>query len=299
VLPPAPHHAALVRSAIAAGKDVYCEWPLTTTVADSEDLLARAKTAGVRHVIGLQRRLDPSTRYVRDLLAGGYIGETRSVRMHVSVEFFSERRPAELAWTIDPANFSHILSIYGGHFFDMLFQIVGIPSRINAIVEKQFPTLTLVSTGEVFPNRTPDQVALIGMLTNGAVLSAQIEGGKRNNFGLQIDITGTKGDLKISNAKPSANSQNNTVEGAQGVGDVLRPLPTPASYEFVPPSELDASVLNLAHLYAAHAQDRSQGTHLAPDFADGARMHKFIDRINQASATGAGQSVEDIWDGNT
>ena len=41
VLPPAPQHAALVRAAIAAGKDVYCEWPLTTTVADTEDLLDR------------------------------------------------------------------------------------------------------------------------------------------------------------------------------------------------------------------------------------------------------------------
>jgi predicted dehydrogenase len=41
VLPPAPQHAALVRATIAAGKDVYCEWPLTTTVADTEDLLDR------------------------------------------------------------------------------------------------------------------------------------------------------------------------------------------------------------------------------------------------------------------
>ena len=53
VLPPAPQHAALVRAATAAGKDVYCEWPLTTTVADTEDLLDRAEKAGVRHAVGL------------------------------------------------------------------------------------------------------------------------------------------------------------------------------------------------------------------------------------------------------
>jgi predicted dehydrogenase len=29
VLPPGPYHADLAREAIAAGKDVYCEWPLT------------------------------------------------------------------------------------------------------------------------------------------------------------------------------------------------------------------------------------------------------------------------------
>jgi predicted dehydrogenase len=61
-------HAAFVRDAIAAGKDVYCEWPLTTNREDTEDLLARAEAAGVRHIVGLQRRLGPSARYVRDLL---------------------------------------------------------------------------------------------------------------------------------------------------------------------------------------------------------------------------------------
>jgi hypothetical protein len=51
VLPPASQHAALVRAAIAAGKNVYCEWPLTTTVADTEDLLNRAEKAGIRHAV--------------------------------------------------------------------------------------------------------------------------------------------------------------------------------------------------------------------------------------------------------
>jgi hypothetical protein len=35
-----------------------------------------------------------------------------------------------------------------------------------------------------------------------------------------------------------------------------------------PPASLDVGVLDLAHLYAAHVRDRTQGTHLAPDFAD-------------------------------
>jgi predicted dehydrogenase len=208
-LPPASQHAALVRAAVAAGKDVYCEWPLATTLPDSEDLLARADAAGVRHVVGLQRRMGPSARFVRDLLADGYVGSVRSGRMHISMEYFSEVRPADLAWTIDPANLSHTLSIYGGHFFDLLFQMVGPPDRIHAIVKPQFPALTLTSTGEVFRNETPDHVVVIGTLRNGGVLTVQIEGGKRNNSGLQIDITGMSGDLKVWNAKSFGNASDN------------------------------------------------------------------------------------------
>ena len=209
--------------------------------------------------------------------------------MHVSMEYFAEVRPADLAWTIDPANFSHTLSIYSGHFLDLLFQIVGPPDRVNAIVKPQFPTLTLTSTGEVFPNRTPDQVVVIGTLKDGGVLTVQIEGGKRNNSGLQIDITGTSGDLKVWNTKSFGNASDNVVEGARGDGGVLHRLAVPAEYRFVPASSLDESVLDLAHLYAAHARDREEGTRLAPGFADAVRIHRFIERVGRASETGTGQ----------
>jgi predicted dehydrogenase len=85
VLPPAPQHAALARLAIAARKDVYCEWPLTTNIVDTEDQAAEAQPAQTHHVAGLQRRMGASARYVRDLLAEGYLGKIRSVRMPVSM----------------------------------------------------------------------------------------------------------------------------------------------------------------------------------------------------------------------
>lgn len=54
VLPPAPEHGALSRMAIAAGKDVYSEWPLTTSTRESEELLSLAEAASVKHLVGLQ-----------------------------------------------------------------------------------------------------------------------------------------------------------------------------------------------------------------------------------------------------
>jgi hypothetical protein len=59
----------------------------------------------------------------------------------------------------------------------------------------------------------------------------------------------------------------------------------------IPHTTLDVSVQDLAHLYAAHSDDRLNGTHNAPDFADAVRMHKFIDQINLASETGKTQVV--------
>jgi predicted dehydrogenase len=291
VLPPAPHHAHLVREAITAGKDVYCEWPLTTTVADTEDLLARAKAAKIRHVVGLQRRMGPSARYVRDLLAQGYVGAIRSVRMHVSMNSFQSVRSKDLEWTIPAENFSHVLSIYGGHFMDMLFHVVGAPSTVSGEVANQFANITIAETGKTLPTTTPDQVLVIGSLPDGGVFTIQIEGGKRNNSGLQIDITGTKGDLRISNGLSFQNPKDNLVEGSQANGESLHPLPIPPNYSSLPASTLDASVLDLAHLYAAYAKGHEDKTYRAPNFADALWMHRLIDLISKASVKGQRQTV--------
>ncbi|NGZ83664.1 Gfo/Idh/MocA family protein [Duganella aceris] len=286
VLNPAPSHEEAIRAAIAAGKDVYSEWPLTPSVETSCELMALAEKAGVRHVVGLQRRLGPDYRYVRDLLRDGYIGELRSVRMHVSVEYFQALRKAALYFTVPKENYSGLLHIYGGHFFDAVFTMLGHPTSIGALAVNQFKEVTLIETGETLPHTMADQVVVNGSFANGAVLSAHLEAGKRNNYGWQLDITGSTGDLKISNGT-SFGQAFNVIEGAQGDGQAMRVLTIPEMYNWLPPSDLGGSQLELANLYAAYAQDVREGTRrLAPTFADALAMHRLIDSIELSSASG-------------
>ena len=285
VLNPAPSHEAAVRAAIAAGKDVYSEWPLTPSTASSRSLVAAANQAGVRHLVGLQRRLGSDYRYVRKLIEDGYIGEIRSVRLHVSVEYFQKQRPAKLYFTVPTENFSSLLSIYGGHYFDAIFTMLGYPDKINALAINQFKEVTLVETGETLPHALADQVIVAGTFANGAVLTLQLEAGKRNNYGLQLDITGSEGDLKISN-HTSFGDALNTIEGARGDAQPMAVLPVPGEFDWLPQNALGGSPRELASLYAAYARDRRDGTHLAPTFADAVRMHELIDAIEEANQGG-------------
>jgi predicted dehydrogenase len=292
VLPPAPEHAAIVKAAIIAGKGVYCEWPLTTSTKDSEELLRLAQQRGVRHLVGLQRSVGTSSLHLRHLLSEGYVGRLRSVRMHVSMAGFGPVRSASLDWTIPAKNFSHVLSIYGGHFMDMLFHAVGQPATITALVRTQFPELTS-STGESFRNETPDGVMVMGTLENGALLQIQIEGGKCNQTGLQIDITGTDGDLQVTNERSFVTKHCDVIRGAQGEGGSWSELHTPNRFHLIPPSDLDASVQDLAQLYAAFARDRDDGGKTTRDFADALAMHHLIDTIYEASSSGQSVSLEE------
>ena len=285
VLNPAPSHAEAVRTTIAAGKDVYSEWPLTPTTAASKELLELAQGAGVRHLAGLQRRLGADYRYVHDLLAEGYIGELRSLRLHVSVEYFQKERPASLYFTVPEGNFSSLLSIYGGHFLDAVFTNVGQPDSLQALTVNQFKEVTLIETGETLPHTLADQVILSGTFPNGAVYSVHLEAGKRNNFGMQLDLTGSTGDLKIWN-RTSFGDAFNVIEGAQGNAQTMEVLQVPTSYDWLPPNTLGGSQRELASLYAAHARDVRDGTSTAPTFADALAMHGLLDQIDLSNRTG-------------
>lgn len=281
VLNTAPQHEKTVRAAIAAGKDVYCEWPLTTTTADSRNLLHLAKKAGVRHIVGLQRRHAPHNRYLQDLLHQGYVGKVRSVRMHVSMNYFQAIRPNALRWTAPEENFSSVIAIYAGHFLDMLFTATGWPVSVAGLMVSQFPTVTIKETGEVIKSTAPDQLVLSGMLENGGVILIHIEGGKRNGSGVQIDITGDEGDLKVTNRSAFGDvGDDYMIEGAHGDNLAMQHLPVPAEYHRLPSSPLPSAVLELAELYYVYAQDVADGTHGAATFEDALQLHRLLDAAN-------------------
>ncbi|ALK34045.1 Gfo/Idh/MocA family protein [Burkholderia plantarii] len=279
VLTPAPQHEAGIRAAIAAGKDVYCEWPLTPGTALSRELLELAGRAGVRTLVGLQRRLAPDYRYLHDLIEAGKIGEVRSIRLHISVEYFTRLRTIGLHYTVPAENFSNVLAIYGGHYLDMLFHtLFDYPDRIQALLVNQFKEITFRETGATLPHGTPDQVVLAGTFPNGAILTVHIEAGKLNNYGIQLDVTGTEGDLRVTNPA-SFGETSNRLEIAVGEGQALQRLDVPSGYEWLPPNALGASTRELANLYAAHAHDLRHGGQRAPTFADAIRVHELIDQI--------------------
>ena len=185
VLTTGPQHEEAVRAAIAAGKAVYCEWPLTPDSKTSAELVDLAAKAGVQTILGTQRRFAPGLRYLKDLLGDGYVGRVRSVRMHVTVSSFGKNRSKALRWSAFPENFMGVTSIFGAHLMDPLFSIVGRPTEISAVSVNQWPKITIVETGEEISTKVPDQLLLQGILASGAVFAVHIEGGKHHGTGVR------------------------------------------------------------------------------------------------------------------
>ncbi len=73
-------HALMTMMACAAGKDVYCEKPLTLTVGEGPWMMAIAKRHKRIVQVGTQQRSGPHYQRAKELLRGGAIGDIVSVQ---------------------------------------------------------------------------------------------------------------------------------------------------------------------------------------------------------------------------
>lgn len=72
-------HFATIAPSLKAGKDVYVEWPLGKSAKEARELLKLKNEGGVKNaVVGLQARQAPSVHTIKELIAGGRIGEVLS-----------------------------------------------------------------------------------------------------------------------------------------------------------------------------------------------------------------------------
>ncbi len=73
-------HARMTRAALQAGANVLVEKPFTSSVADARAVRALEAASGRFVTVGFQDCYDPGTRWLREELQRGAIGEVRAVR---------------------------------------------------------------------------------------------------------------------------------------------------------------------------------------------------------------------------
>jgi predicted dehydrogenase len=280
-----PHHRELALAALDAGKMVLCEWPLGNGLAEAEELAAVAEATGIRTFVGLQARSAPPLRYLRDLIADGYLGEVLSTSVIASGLGWGAEFASGGEYLLDRANGATMLTIPFGHTIDALAMALGEFTDLNATLATRRRQVRNQATGQLTPMTAADQIAVNGVLDGGAVASVHFRGGMSRATNFHWEINGTDGDLLLTGGSGHLQFGQVTVHGARGDDTALEELPVPSSYASLP--GLDASGTQMWHPVAlAYEQiraDLTAGTHHAPDFAHAARRHRLLDRIERAA----------------
>src|SRR5207247_1264264 len=213
-----PHHRELVSAALAAGKAVYCEWPLGRDVDDARAMAALAAEQRARTVVGLQARQAPAIEFVQELLSDGYVGEVLSTTMvGLSVPGGVVGQPN--AYMLDETNGANVLTIAVGHSLDILSHVLGEFGELSAISDLRRPLITIEGTGEQIVKTAADQIAVIGTLLSGATASIHIREAVAGGTGFLWEINGTDGTLRITADEAQPQIFPLTVAGAKGRND--------------------------------------------------------------------------------
>ncbi len=282
-----PHHFELASAALAAGKAVYCEWPLGNGLREAEALAALAKKQRVLAVAGLQARAAPPVLYVRDLVRQGYVGEVLSTTLIGSGMGWGPIVEPYNTYLNDKRNGATLLSIALGHAADALCYCLGEIKELSATMTMRRKSFTITGAGESETMNADDQVCVTGLLEGGAALSIHYRAGRSRGTNLLWEINGTEGDLQVTADGGQAQIFDLTVRGGNGAQSSLEVLPVPQRYRF---SLLQGPAANVAQAYAHFARDYRERTHLCPTFDDAVTRHRMLDAIEKAAATGQCQT---------
>jgi predicted dehydrogenase len=282
-----PHHRQLVSAALAAGKAVYCEWPLARDLEDAREMAALAAQQGLRTVVGLQARQAPAIEFVQELLSDGYVGDVLSTTM-VGTSIPGDVVVKPNAYMLDRTNGANVLTVAVGHSVDTLNHVLGEFAELSAVSDLRRPLITIEGTGEQITKTAPDQIAVIGTLTSGATASIHVREAVAGGTGFLWEINGSDGTLRITADAAYPEIYPLTVAGARGRKEPAE-LAVPAALTEKWPALTGlegAPAYNVGRAYAAFAGDIERGTRTVPDFADAVRRHELIAAIERSAASG-------------
>lgn len=204
--PNARHHE-MALAAIAAGKHVYCEKPLSVTVAEAEEMTAAAKAAGVKTMVAFNNVKTPAAMLAKQIIDAGEIGTPMRFRGWFDQGFFNDPDlPFSWRCTRKEAG-SGALGDLGSHVISVAQYLMGDVDSAIAQSQTYFPTRPIPQGAASYsakaatdaPRReveNEDQIQALVRFANGAggtIEASRVAAGKI--FGVYWEISGTEGTI--------------------------------------------------------------------------------------------------------
>jgi len=215
---PNAQHFSMAKEALEAGKHVLCEKPLTTTLAEAEELAALAAKRQLRNCTCHNLRYYPMVQQMRRMRESGDLGEILVVQGTYSQDWLLY--DTDWNWRIETqaAGASRAMADIGTHFFDMAEHVTGL--RVTSLcadlqtfhktrkqpkhsVETFANKLMAAEDYIETPVDTEDFGAVLfrmGTRTRGCMTASQVSAGRKN--GLSIEIYGTKSSVAWNQERP-------------------------------------------------------------------------------------------------
>ncbi len=216
---PNAFHFVMARDALQAGKNVICEKPLATTVAQARQLVALAARRQRQNAVNFNLRFYPLVRHVRSMVHTGALGNLYAIHgSYLQDWLFYD---TDYNWRLEPAlsGASRAVADIGSHWMDLIEHVTGL--RIRRVmadfltvhrkrrkpsrpVETYSGKLLKPSDYVSVPIRTEDYATVLFEFNNGAhgVLTvSQVSAGRKNRLYFELD--GSKQAVAFDSEMPN------------------------------------------------------------------------------------------------
>jgi predicted dehydrogenase len=187
VAAPNQFHADMAVAALQAGKHVWCEKPMATSLADADRMRAAARKSGKAAVMGYNYIQNPLIRHMKALLDDGAIGAITHLRIEMDEDYMAD--PAEpFYWKSEAKSGYGALDDFAVHPLSLLSVLAGLPIEVMADMSKPYADRPAQGGGrETVENH--DIANVLMRLENGAsavLLANRSAWGRKGRIAVQI-----------------------------------------------------------------------------------------------------------------
>jgi predicted dehydrogenase len=293
---PNPLHAEQLREAMAAGKSIYCDKPLTVTLKEAEDVSkAMAGWKGIGQV-AFHNRFFSGMQRAMQLIDEGFLGTPigfRAVYLHSG----SVDASVPLKWKLRASEGGGVIRDLGSHLLDLVDWLAGPIECIRTETRILHPSRP-DGRGGTQAVDAEDQVIFTARMAGGALgtlEASKIATGSEDD--LRVEIHGTRGAIRFDLMQPdfveifSLSDADMPLGGTRGWKKVpaLHRYPAPAGF----PSARATSGWLRGHVHCQYnfLQALAEGSQPEPSLLRGLVVQRIMDSAEKSVNTGSWQKV--------
>lgn len=193
---PNTFHKEMALAALATGKHVHCEKPLSPTLAESLEMVQAAEKAGAVTQVGFNYIKNPMLKLARGMIEAGELGEITGFRgIHAEDYMYDSESP--WTWRLDPKGGPGAIADLGSHIIAMARYLLGPIAEVNADVRTIVPSRPIARGAKERKDVLVDDAARMlvqfGRGCAGTIEASWVSTGRKMQ--LDFEVYGTKGSL--------------------------------------------------------------------------------------------------------
>jgi predicted dehydrogenase len=213
-------HKEIIVAAAEAGKHIYCEKPLSMTVAEGQQMVEAVTKARVKNQMTFNFRFFPAITRARQLVEEGFLGHVFSFRgRYYRSSYINYDKP--LSWRLrQETSGGGALFDLGSHILDLVYYLLGDFGSVQATLDTLIKERPIAAGAAEKGAVDVDDIALMHVRLAGGTLGlveiSRMGTGATND--LQIEIFGHKGAIRFNSAEPSWLEVYDTRDAGQPLG---------------------------------------------------------------------------------